>query len=96
MSILYKEASSPHAVPPELWVLPCHLTTTVVTAHPGIWAKTSMSKGGAKDHAAGPIAKAASIMAERMELKGDERAALLSSEGFKAYADEMIWVSACT
>lgn len=69
--------------------------TAVVYA--AIWAKTSASKGGAKDPAAAVVSRAVHIAKKKAELsEGDERTALLNCDGFKAYAAEMIWVSSET
>lgn len=59
-----------------------------------IWAKTSSRRGGAKDPAAAPAARVGHVMEELADLdEGGEAAALMSAEGFKAYADDSIWVS---
>lgn len=61
-------------------------------AFAAMWARTAASKGGAKDPTAAPIAKAANIMSERIELEQGTGDVLLSADGFRAYAHEMIWV----
>jgi hypothetical protein len=59
-----------------------------------IWSKTSRGRGGARDPAAAPAARAAHVLEELAQLdEGGEAAALMSAEGFKAYADDSIWVS---
>jgi hypothetical protein len=60
-----------------------------------IWANTSVSKGGAK----GPSERASVALTMLLDEKaaldeGGEQAALMSTNGLLAYAQEMIWVSA--
>lgn len=58
-----------------------------------IWAKTSVRRGGAKDPAAASVARVTAVMEEMADLdEGGDEAALMSAEGFKAYADDCIWV----
>lgn len=74
----------PYPAPP-----PSSLPPTAV-----IWSKTSRGRGGARDPAAAPAARAAHVLEELAQLdEGGEAAALMSAEGFKAYADDSIWVS---
>jgi hypothetical protein len=59
-----------------------------------MWAKTAASKGGARDPAAAPAQRLGHILAGMAELQeGGPDAALMSAQGFRAYAHEMIWVS---
>ncbi|KAF8072521.1 hypothetical protein HT031_000181 [Scenedesmus sp. PABB004] len=57
-----------------------------------IWANTPASKGGARDPAAGPRAALGHIMQHGAALEaGGAAAQLYSTDGFRAYADEMVW-----
>jgi hypothetical protein len=59
-----------------------------------MWAKTAASKGGARDPAAAPAQRLGHILAGMAELQeGGPDAALMSAQGFRAYAHEVIWVS---
>lgn len=59
-----------------------------------IWAKTSRVRGGAKDPEAAPAARVGHVMEELALLdEGGDEAAVMSADGFKAYADDSIWVS---
>lgn len=52
-----------------------------------------MRRGGAKDPAAASVARVTAVMEEMADLdEGGDEAALMSAEGFKAYADDCIWV----
>lgn len=59
-----------------------------------MWGKTSRGKGGARDPAAGAAARVVHVIEEMAGLdEGGEGATLMCAEGFKAYADDCIWVS---
>jgi hypothetical protein len=59
-----------------------------------MWAKTAASKGGARDPAAAPAQRLGHILSDMAELdEGGPDAALMSAQGFRAYTQEMIWVS---
>lgn len=60
-----------------------------------IWAKTSTKRGGARDPAVAQANRVGHVMEEMAQLdEGGEGATLMSAEGFKAYADDSMWVSA--
>lgn len=69
-------------------------TLLSLRAHPVMWAKTAASKGGARDPAAAPANRLGHILSDMAELEaGGADAALMSAQGFRAYAQEGIWVS---
>jgi hypothetical protein len=72
---------------------PTHPPIHDARTHAEMWGGTSQRKGGARDPAAAPAARVTRVMGEMACLdEGGEDAALMSAEGFKAYADTSIWV----
>jgi hypothetical protein len=78
---------------------PCCACTRVLNLCPvlvpctAIWGRTAASKGGARDPAAPAAKRATRIMADVAALDGSSsRELLFSTDGFRAYADDQIWV----